>query len=378
MKVTIIGGGAGGLMLASILKKHNANVDIEILEKLDHVGKKLLLTGNGKCNLTNKNINIDCYNNEKGYEIASSFDTTTYFNRLGLMTITDDQGRVYPLSQTSNSVLDVLRESIKDVDVFTSSNVIRVIKDNEKYQIRTDKNQNYESDFVVFATGGKTYYKENNSYLLASMFSHRVTMLRPTLSSLKVSENLASIENLRSKVKARLLLNNQVVYEDEGEVLYKKDGLSGIVIFQLSSMIARNPYGRYKIELDLLPNMEEKDIVNHIDRFPSMIGMFPKMIMQYVIKNSPSLEKEDIAHTIKHLTFTVLENIDFKNAQVTSGGISIKEVSDNLESKNSENLYFVGEILDVDGICGGYNLQFAFASAYKVAMDIIRKVGVKQ
>ena len=247
MKVTIIGGGAGGLMLASILKKHNANVDIEILEKLDHVGKKLLLTGNGKCNLTNKNINVNCYNNEKGYEIASSFDTTTYFNRLGLMTITDDQGRVYPLSQTSNSVLDVLRESIKDVDVFTSSNVIRVIKDNEKYQIRTDKNQNYESDFVVFATGGKTYYKENNSYLLASMFSHRVTMLRPTLSSLKVSENLASIENLRSKVKARLLLNNQVVYEDEGEVLYKKDGLSGIVIFQLSYMIARNPYGRYKI-----------------------------------------------------------------------------------------------------------------------------------
>ena len=377
MKVIIIGGGASGLMLASVLKRHNANVDIQILEKLEHVGKKVLLTGNGKCNLTNTNIKEECYNNEFGYETAKSFDTKTYFNRLGLLTIEDEQGRVYPQSLTSNSVLDILRESIDGVEVNTSCNVIRVVKNENTFKIKNDKNQEFEGDFVVFAAGGKTYYKDNNAYMIASMFSHRVTMLRPTLLPIKVLENLSSIENLRSKVKAKLLLNNEVVYEDEGEVLFKKDGLSGIVIFQLSSMIARNPYGKYKVELDLLPTMSMQEVVNHIDRFPKMTGMFPKMILQYILKNAASSDKNDIAYAMKHLTFTVTENIDFKTAQVTSGGISLKDIKETFESKNCENLYFAGEMLDVDGVCGGYNLQFAFASAYKVAMDIIRKVGVK-
>ena len=306
MKLVIIGGGASGLMLASILRSKNANLDITIVEKLEHIGKKILMTGNGKCNLSNKNIKEACFNNEFGFNVASSFDVEKYFNELGLLTYSDSEGRIYPISNVSNSVLDTLRESIKDVEVLTSFNVTRIVKKDNIYIISNDKFKSIEADIVVMATGGKTYYKENNSYIMSSMLSHRVTQLRPTLTSLKVSENLASIENLRAKVNAKLIANNNIIYEDNGEVLFKKDGLSGIVIFQLSSIIARNPYLKYSIELDLLPQVSEKDLINHLTKYSSMTGLFAKMINQYVIKNSKSNSPIDIAYTIKHLRFNVL------------------------------------------------------------------------
>ena len=377
MKLTIVGGGASGLMLASVLKTLKANIDIEILERYEHVGKKLLMTGNGKCNLSNLNITKQAYNNELGYNIASCFDAVSYFSSLGLLTYSDDQGRVYPFSNVANTVLDVLRESLEGVSIVNGSNVIRIIKSQDKYKLTTDKAKVFETDMLVLATGGKTYYKDSNGYILSSMLSHRISTLRPTLSSLKVAENLASIENLRSKVKATLYANNKVVYEDEGEVLYKKDALSGIVIFQLSSIIARKPLERYSIELDLMPSYSQEEIAQFIENHPSLTGLFPKMIMQYILKKANSNDPLVIASTIKHLRFNVLENMDYKNAQVTAGGVMISEVDENLASKFNKDLYIIGELLDVDGICGGYNLHFAFASAYKVALDIINKVGVK-
>ena len=373
MKLAIIGGGASGLMLASILRKNNVDIDIVILEKLEHVGKKILLSGNGKCNLSNANINACCYNNEFGFKVASSFDVKSYFNELGLLTYQDAEGRIYPISNVANSVLDVLRNSLENVEIKTNYNVTRISKKDGKFTIFNDKFDVLEADYVVVATGGKTYYKENNSYMICSMLSHRITPLRPTLSSLKIKENLASIENLRAKVKAKLLCNEEVIYEDSGEVLFKKDALSGIVIFQLSSQVAKDTYKKYVIELDLIPSMDEDSLVDYLSKYPNMTGLFAKMINQYVLKVSPSNNVKDIAHTIKHLRFNVLENLEFKNAQVTAGGINISEVKDTMESKYHSNLYFLGEVLDVDGICGGYNLHFAFASAYVAALDIINK-----
>lgn len=377
MKLVIIGGGASGLMLASILKKNNANIDILILEKLDHVGKKILLTGNARCNLSNKNINENCYNNNFGFSIANSFNVEKYFNELGLITTSDSEGRVYPYSMMASSVLNVLLESISGIEIKNNCNVIRIIKENNKYSIKTDKNETLIADYVVLATGSKCYYKDNNSYLIASMLNHSINKLRPALLPLKVSENLSSIENLRCKVKASLLCNQKVIYEDYGEVLFKKDGLSGIVIFQLSSMIARNPMNNYQIKLDLLAQYDKEYIVDYLNKYKKLTGMFPKMINQYILKNSPTNSHYDLANTIKNLTFNVLDNMDFKNAQVSSGGINVNELNKTLESKYNPNLYFAGEIIDVDGICGGYNLHFAFACANSIANDIIEKVGIK-
>lgn len=375
MKLIIIGGGASGLMLASILKRNNANIEIVILEKLDHPGKKILLTGNGKCNLSNKNIFDNCYNNDFGFNISSIFNVEKYFNELGLITTNDSEGRIYPYSFTATSVLNILLESLNDVEIKCNSNVIKVIKEGNSYIVKTDKNESFLADYVVLATGGKTYYKENNSYLISSMLSHRITQLRPTLTSLKVNENLASIENLRCKVKASLLCDNKIIYEDNGEVLFKKDALSGIVIFQLSSIIARNPYKKYQIKLDLMPSFSSEEIAKHIDTYKNLTGLFTKMINQYILKKTNSSSPNDIAFTIKNLVFNVSENVDFKNAQVTAGGINVNELTSSLESKYNKNLYFAGEIVDVDGICGGYNLHFAFSCANAIALDILNKVG---
>ena len=375
MKLAIIGGGASGLMLASIIRRHNKNIEIVILEKLEHVGKKILMSGNGKCNLTNANIVSNCYNNEFAYKVASSFDANKYFNELGLLTYQDNEGRIYPISNVANSVLDVLRNSLTDVDILTNYNVTRVVKKNNKFVITNDAFKTIEADIVVMATGGKTYYKENNSYLMCSMLSHRITPLRPTLTSLKIAENLASIENLRAKVNAKLISNNNVIYEDKGEVLFKKDALSGIVIFQLSSYVARDPMKKYSVELDLMPSMSEEELEKYLTAYPNMTGLFAKMINQYILKTSASKDVKDIAYNIKHLRFNVLDSVEFKNAQVTAGGLNINEVNEHMESKYHNNLYIVGELLDVDGICGGYNLHFAFASAYKAALDILEKVG---
>lgn len=375
MKLAIIGGGASGLMLASVIRKHNIDIEIVILEKLEHVGKKILMSGNGRCNLSNTNITLDKYNNELGYKIASSFNVEKYFNELGLLTYEDIEGRVYPISNVANSVLDVLRNSLQNIEIKENFNVTKINKKDNKYTIVSDKFDFIDADIVALAAGGKTYYKESNGFNIASMLSHRVTPLRPTLSSLKIKENLASIENLRAKVNAKLLANNKIIYEDSGEVLFKKDALSGIVIFQLSSIIARDPFKKYTIELDLMPSMSEENLSEYISKYPSMTGMFAKMINQYVVKNSTSKDSKDIAHTIKHLSFNVLDNIEFKNAQVTAGGVNVNEVKESLESKYNNNLYILGELLDVDGMCGGYNLHFAFASGYVVALDILNKVG---
>lgn len=376
MKLIIIGGGASGLMLASILNNKKANIDITIIEKEDHVGKKILLSGNGRCNLSNTNLTPNCYNNEFGYNIANSFDTISYFNSIGLLTITDSENRAYPLSNVSNNVLDVLRKSISDALIINNEAINRINIVNNQYEL-ISSNFNYYADFLVIAAGGKTYYKECNSYTLANMLSHKVCLLRPSLTYLKVKENLASIENLRCKVKASLFANNILLYEDFGEVLFKKDAISGIVIFQLSSIIARNHYMSYVIKLDLAYNYTIEQLCNYINKFKSLDGMFAKMINQYILKNAKSNNTLDIAYTIKNLSFNVIEPVDFKNAQVTSGGVDVNELNENLESVLHKNLYFSGEIINVDGICGGYNLQFAFASANKIANDIILKVGVK-
>lgn len=377
MKLIIIGGGASGLMLASILNNKKANIDITIIEKEDHVGKKILLSGNGRCNLSNTNLTPNCYNNEFGYNIANSFDTISYFNSIGLLTTTDSENRAYPLSNVSNNVLDVLRKSISDALIINNEAINRINIVNNQYELISSNFNYYYADFLVIAAGGKTYYKECNSYTLANMLSHKVCLLRPSLTYLKVKENLASIENLRCKVKASLFANNILLYEDFGEVLFKKDAISGIVIFQLSSIIARNHYMSYVIKLDLAYNYTIEQLCNYINKFKSLDGMFAKMINQYILKNAKSNNTLDIAYTIKNLSFNVIEPVDFKNAQVTSGGVDVNELNENLESVLHKNLYFSGEIINVDGICGGYNLQFAFASANKIANDIILKVGVK-
>lgn len=371
MNVLIVGGGASGILLARLLK--DLPVHVTLLEKEEHIGKKLLLTGNGKCNFSNATIKKEHYNQPLGYEIASSFDTNRYLQSLGLFTICDDQGRYYPFSMMSNTVLDILRADLNAIDIRCNQLVTKICKNGATYQVWTNKKEVFDADILVLACGGKTYYKEANGYQLASMLSLHITPLRPSLIGIRVDESLASLANLRSKARVTLYGNQQKIYEDSGEILWKSDGLSGIVIFQMSSMINRNPFLNYELAIDLLPQMTEKELIAYLKRYQSLNGLFPKMINQFILRKARSQDAAILAHTIKNLAFSIVDTYDFKNAQVTAGGVSLQDLYEDLSCRYQKNCYIMGELLDIDGICGGYNLQFAFASAYRVFQSIEKK-----
>lgn len=383
MKIIIIGAGAGGLYLATLLKKRNIN-NVTILEKNDKIGQKLLLTGNGKCNLTNTSFDNlkDIYNNEFGINVVRRCDSQQilfHFKSLGLDTYEDSQGRVYPLANTSNSVLDVLRYNTS-ATIVTNCEVNDIKLFNNMYQVLSKKGF-FSADIVIFACGGKSYYKQANVYDLMTLMNHSISPLYPSLIGIKTKQNLASIANLRLKVKASIYLDNELRYFDKGEVLFKKDGLSGIVIFQLSHFF--NSKKNNIISLDLMPEyslaqieqmIENKnELYNDLDIALSLI--FPKMIAKYLLKEAKSQEINELAYLIKNLKFDAISTYDFEHAQVTKGGVNVHEINnETMESIIHKNLYFVGECLDVNGVCGGYNLHFAWASATLCADAIAERV----
>ena len=411
-EVAIIGGGAAGLFTALYLKYQLIKEDIDdvaiiIYERLERTGKKLLATGNGRCNLSNSKVNKDKYNNP---EFVKSFikqfgfkDLKDFLYQMGLYITTDEVGRAYPHSETANTVLDVLRTKIKqyDIEERCNSEVKKLTKFRNKFVIETVLNQKFIADYVVMTTGGKAaeiHGSNGSGYTLLKSLKHKVIEPKPGLVSIKTDEQL--VKGLSGvRVKAHVSLyerkKKEIVWNEAGEVLFKNDGLSGIVIMQVSSFIQHNP-GSYFINLDLYPNILWDDLFNDLKKRTKdladlevpqiLLGMFPKMVSMSILKRAKvdlggrvkDLKDRDIAriiNTIKEFSFEYKGTQDFDKAQVTIGGIDVTEVSNkSLESKKIENLYIAGELLDIDGECGGFNLHWAFASGVAVAKDLVKKI----
>ncbi len=382
-KVIIVGGGASGLFLACLLS-NSPNYDITILEKNDRVGKKLLVTGNGKCNLSNINMTKDCYNHEFVIDMINMFDVTKtiqYFKSLGLLIKQDEQGRCYPVTESANTVLDILRNTLETnhVNCICNTKIENIKKINNKFILTDSNNKNYSSDILVLACGGKTYYPSCNGYDLVNKLNIKTTKLYPSLVGLKVKENLASIENLRCKASISLYQNDKKIYEDKGEILFKKNGLSGIVSFQICSYYNRlENKDNCTLLVDLLPDYDNDYLVNFLSNrhtsFDKLLdGILLKMIAKYVYKQLKHNDINELVYLIKHLPLSIESSYDFNTAQVTSGGVLLDEINiTTMETKKIKDLYIIGELLDVDGICGGYNLQFAWSSASICAKHIER------
>lgn len=372
-KIVIIGGGASGLFAAAYLSFYTSYA-ITILEKNNRVGKKLLLTGNGKCNLANANTTSSCFNHIEAMDLFNQFDfkqTIHFFHQLGLMTKIDQEGRVYPYSESSTSVLDILRKYIlsKNQTFICDFEVTSIIKNQNQFIVMNSLNEKIISDKLIIATGGKTYYKQTNSYQLATLFHHSITPLNPSLIGLKVKENVSSLQNLRVKASVSLVQNETILVKDSGEILFKKDGLSGIVIFQMSSYWNRLSNKNAILKIDFFPHLSLKELILLLKEkkcaFKELLdGILLKMVAQYVYKYVSSQSIEELAYVLKNLIFHIDSTYSFENAQVTSGGIDIKEIDlQTMMSKKEKDVYFIGEILDLDGICGGYNLQIAWTTA---------------
>ena len=374
--VMIIGGGASGLMAAIFAAKEGAAVTV--LEHSQSFGKKLLATGNGRCNLTNVQIYGDSYrgsHREFAAKVLERYDnrqTIAFFSKLGIYTM-NQEGRLYPHSQQASSVLDVLMMEARHrkVKLKTCEEVKVIAKEGDSFRILTE-NWTYHADRVILCTGSPASNisgADDSGYQLARMLGHQVIKPLPALVPLRCKGKwFSSWAGVRVDAKVTLLIDKERKAQERGEVQMTNYGVSGIPIFQLSSYAVRAlDEGRQaELLLDFLPEFEERNLRAFLqmrkEQCPYknekelLCGLFPDKLI-------PILLKSGFPQSIKELRLQIQSAHSMTNAQVCSGGVDVTQVqSRTLESSLCPGLYFAGEILDIDGACGGYNLQWAWST----------------
>lgn len=389
MRILIIGSGCSATYLALLLSKNDININIDMLSKETIIGKKFLVTGNGRCNLANKEINEYSYNNEITKNIVLNFDESKikqFLNDNGVE-LTSLNNLIYPYSLSAKVYREQLINNLmlNRINILNKTILDYKLKENEVEVQFNDEIKKY--DKLIFAAGGLK--KDNEIYNLLINHKYTISNLNPGLCPIKVKENVGSLTNLRVKCTVMLYINDLLSYKEDGEVLFKKDGLSGIAIMNTSSLIARSldSSNSYKIKLDLIPSLSVDELYIKFKKY-SKNGMdcplnafFDKNISSFIVKRNKlntkvKLDDDDLyslAYTCKNLDFNYLKNYDYSFSQVVVGGLSYSNLNiDTLESNSEKNVYFIGEILNADGLCGGYNLMFCFASSYLVFKSIIQ------
>lgn len=391
----IIGGGAAGLFLASLLQNTENTV---IFERGERVGRKLSATGNGQGNITNVHANGEEYFSStplgvsRAKEIVNQNDPKSlisHMETLGLLLLADERGRVYPAGRQASSITDALRfyAEIRGVQTRTNTRVIAIEKDKTGFVLTAQTGENTQrvlAENVVLCTGGKAaknFGSDGAAYALAQKFGHTLTALYPSLVQLKTDtatiKTLKGIRAMDVGVTARWQGGSLAL---QGDVIFTDYGVSGDAIFRISAFISDKK--NTKIEIDFLPDFSEEKICETLlqkqKRFPKtpvgelLCGVVNNQIGRAVMKLCEG-DLRKAAKIVKAFPLSVTGTLGFDYAQVTKGGIPVEETDENLQSRFVKNLYFAGEILDVDGQCGGYNLQWAYASASVVAKAISAK-----
>lgn len=396
LKIGIIGGGASGIMAA--LSAYDTNTEVTIFEKKDRIGKKLLVTGNGRCNFTNLNLSSSYYYCEDTNFITNALDTfgntdlINFFMGLGLL-VKEKNGYCYPASEQASSVLDVLRIALneKNIIIKTEIEITDISKTTGGYLLKTSLGEEMLYDRVIISAGGRSGLSKNekcNSHDLCKKLGLKVTKLYPALTQIKCEGfNFKAISGVRQECDLFVNVDNETTMKQHGEVLFNDTGLSGIVAFQVSHHVGtmldikKHP----AITLDLLPNVSEEALKQFVITkkllYPSIsledffTGFLNKKLNIEIIKQfglRPSDKISDIDENtlielslvMKCFTVSATGTGTFEQSQVTGGGVDINQVNANFEVIDSPGLFITGELLDVDGICGGYNLQWAFTTGY--------------
>lgn len=384
--VAIVGGGASGLACAvELINRGVSGKDIIILEKNDRVGKKLLATGNGQGNVSNAKVSQSNYHGDK--EFISAFfscnekpNVKDLFNILSLPLYTDTEGRKYPLSKQASSVLDLIRTFLfkNGVNVVVSAEVTAIKRSGEVFLLLAEKE--YKANKVVMAFGGKAgkqFGTNGTAYELLKPFGHTVTQLCPSLVQLKTEkEKIKGLKGLKERVKLSVI-NDAERREVYGDLLFTEYGISGDAVFKISSLVADRSNAIVNVEF--LPLLSLKDVEKIIDErikksFEGenlLNGIINKKIGYNVLKLVKNVNGKTVASALKNFTLNVTGTLGYDYAQVTKGGIDCKDINPiTFESKKQSGMYVIGEALNVDGDCGGYNLDFAFSSGMMVAKAI--------
>ena len=392
-KVAIIGAGASGLFSSILLS--SKDFEVTIFEKNNKVGKKLLATGNGRCNITNQSITLkNFYSNSNISLIKDNLQNFDYdyckeiFSDMGIEFKNGQYTRMYPLSLSSSSVVDILEyESLKvGTNIELNSEITDIQYTKNKYILNKSK----KFDKLIIASGSIAMPKLGSSesgYLFAKKFKHKIIAPVPSLVQLvSDKKNL----DVATGVKIEAVIDNK-----RGDFLFTKYGVSGSLILDISRRVSKElqTSKSTKIIVDTMPDFSSEELTNLLTRRMTTLkdkelnlwldGIMNKKLAKFIILNSniPSHIKyakflsandiKKIVKTIKKLEYNIVDTKGFETCEVCAGGINLSEINlENMESKYQKDLYFIGEVLDVDGDCGGYNLHWAWSSAYSVATNM--------
>ena len=388
--IIIIGAGASGMAAAVAALRTDPAVKVLLLERADRPGKKILVTGNGRCNLSNTEMDISsCYNGEAMHykSVLRDFgDDIGFFRSLGLLTRTDEEGRVYPMSSQASSVLDALRFALSaaGVEIVCSAEVTRVESVSGSFSVHTADGRRFTSSEVIISAGspaGVHGYENQNLFGSLRRMNIRITEFSPALVQLTVKDLPAQLRGTRVRAVASLGNGGEDRVSRTGEVQFGDGYISGICVMDLSRFYDGKT--QKELSLDMCPEMTAGELENFIadtissrpdsDAAAVLSGIVPKAIGETVLKRccrdlykrkAGSLSPEEISQTasmLKSLCFTVTGKGGFKNAQICTGGVDGLEGS-SLMAPEVPGLYFCGEIVNVDGACGGYNLHWAWTS----------------
>lgn len=402
MKIAIIGGGASGLTCAITAarkaKEAGVKAEITLYEANDRVGRKILATGNGRCNMMNENENVRYFgDNDFARKALSKFDVKSnleFFASMGLFIRSDEEGRIYPLGNQAAGVLDALRLECERLGIKSvcGTQITKIKKVGASFE-----SDCFKADKVVLALGSKASVKGFNGYDLLHNLGHRVIKPCPSLTKLVVTDNkyVKQLKGIRHKCDLALFIDGKNTAEVSGELLFTDYGLSGIAVMQLSAFVTRHVGRDIRVYCDMIPNFDTEKVYDLIKKIIShdrkmkcenlLSGFVPKKIGEVIVKNCGLsvvgevglLSEKDIrkiADKAKKLPFEIKDVKGFEEAQVVSGGADTKEFDiSTLESKKVKGLYCCGELLNVDGLCGGYNLHWAWSSGRLCGESLIKK-----
>ena len=399
--LAIIGGGASGMLAGITALETNPDIKVIIFDQKDILGKKILSTGNGRCNLTNEKMSLDYFRSDEPQLISSVLkdfgypDTIRFFENLGLLTKSRN-GYVYPRCDQASVVRSVLDNRLKELgaDIRRETTVTAIFRTKKGFQIETGSG-NIQADRIILSAGGKASSKlgsDGSGYTLAKSLGHSVVPIVPALVQLKVKDfAFTKASGVRTDAKVTALVNRRVAASDSGELQITNYGISGIPVFQISRYISRALYEKQnaQVMIDFLPELEEASLrelfnkrLHHLSENPKakpeelLTGilhtkLIPEILRIAGIRFSAKLnmikdsELTRLCEVLKFCMLNISDTNGFDNAQVSAGGISLKEVDmETMQSCITKGLYLAGELLDVDGICGGYNLQWAWATGY--------------
>jgi predicted Rossmann fold flavoprotein len=400
-RIAIIGAGASGMIAA--ISAARAGADVTIFERNDRVGKKLLTTGNGQCNLTNLNCDYSHFHGVNPRfvdEVFNSFtinDTVVFFNSLGALTVAENDGKIYPRTYQASTILDLLRFELEScgITVKTQTPITSVKKNKSNFTLYSE-NTHFTSDAVIVACGSKAAPHLGGTSsgidILKSM-GHSSTTTFPVLVPLKTDfPHNRHCKGTKVLADISLFINNKKITSEYGEVLFTEYGLSGPPVIQLSiyANTALQQNKSVTCTIDLFPDKTYDDLIEHLHKrftgkanFPvetSLIGFINKRLISSVLTESSitdlkkisneinAIETRRIAETVKKWTFTITGSLSWKEAHVCAGGIRTSEFNNTtMESRLIKGLYATGEVLDITGDCGGYNLQWAWSSGVVAA-----------